>query len=412
LYRTHLISVTGRHIVPAPGRGMSRVAPTPTPAPPRRTARVPSTSTRASARVEAMASSSASARFATVATGIVPPLPDDDADADAELDVAPDDGRWNLAKATLAAFPERYPTLTAARKAVRRGELRVDGVPRKGDYRVAAGAAVSVVARVSSGDALDVRDLPSDLPRLEIAYEDNHMAVIVKPEGMPSVGDGAWNAERALPYYLRETRRVEGALSRPRPVHRLDAATSGLLVCAKTRLAMTSLSVAFARREPKKRYRAVLAGAAGGWESGSEGVADAPLEGKPCVTRWRVDRVAPCSRHGRVTLMDFAPETGRTHQLRRHAAESLRCPIVGDFRYTKKSDDAFGGLDDRDGLFLAAVEISLPPSATPWINRGGEGAFAGEGEGGDDDDDDDGWLRVRIDDPEKFARRLGDVVVA
>ena len=90
-------------------------------------------------------------------------------------------------------------------------------------------------------------------------------AVVVKPEGVNTVGDarGGWTAERMLPYFLAPTIGVEGALVRPRPVHRLDALTSGLLVVAKTRLAATSLSEAFTVERVTKRYRAVLCGCGG-----------------------------------------------------------------------------------------------------------------------------------------------------
>ena len=124
------------------------------------------------------------------------------------------------------------------------------------------GEDIAIVTRISSGKTLDIKDLPPSLPPLIVKHEDAHFAVVVKPEGLNTVGDGAggWTAERMLPYFLRPTAGVEGALVRPRPVHRLDARTGGLLVVAKTRLAMTSLSEAFASRKVSKRYRAVLCG--------------------------------------------------------------------------------------------------------------------------------------------------------
>ena len=122
---------------------------------------------------------------------------------------------------------------------------------------------IAIVTRISSGKTLDIKDLPPSLPPLIVKYEDAHFAVVVKPEGAehgrgtaPAVGPPS----ECLPYFLSPTAGVEGALVRPRPVHRLDARTGGLLVVAKTRLAMTSLSEAFASRKVSKRYRAVLCG--------------------------------------------------------------------------------------------------------------------------------------------------------
>ena len=118
------------------------------------------------------------------------------------------------------------------------------------------------------------------------------------------------------------------------------------------------------------------------------------------------------------------PKTGRTHQLRRHASEALRRPIVGDARYTK--GETKGGLDDSQGLFLWAVELTLPARAMPWREEEGGKDTAGAGAEGDENelvgqretvsaaevgveegDPDERWLRVRIDDPEKFAARMG-----
>ena len=339
----------------------------------------------------------AKASFEVVARGTVPPLRPAEARA-ASPETAADDGfdgpaskrarihdlpGWNLAAVTFEVFPDRFATLPAAKKSVRRGggpslrrdqEGRLQAIARRGHRHRRAGLVWK---------PLDVSDLPEDLPRLEVAHEDAHFAVVVKPEGVNTVGDarGGWTAERMFPYFLAPTIGVEGALVRPRPVHRLDALTSGLLVVAKTRLAATSLSEAFASRRVTKRYRAVLCGMPAepevliddddddendraGAAALKLGVIDAPMEGKQCVSHWRVVRDAPDAsmRHERLTLVDMWPKTGRTHQLRRHAAGALGCPILGDARYNPKHSPE----DDVDGLFLRAVEVTLPPSATPW----------------------------------------------
>jgi hypothetical protein len=144
-------------------------------------------------------------------------------------------------------------------------------------------------------------------------------------------------------------------------------------------------------------------------------VIDTPLSGKPCVTEWRVVRDAPCDRYDNVTLVDMWPKTGRTHQLRRHAAETLRAPILGDARYARR--DGKEAAANEDGLFLWAVELFVPVSAMPWLGpenktprSGSENAVGEKGPRRDvlfyDDDENKRWLRVRVDDPPKFARRL------
>ena len=435
---------------------------------------------------------STSRAFEVVEEGVVPPLPPrhapppatSTATADAPApapDDAPskrarvagpppmdgtDDGRWNLAAVVRASFPDRFPTIASAKKSVRRGEVRVSGEVRRPDYRPAPGEPIAVVQRTAASAKMNLEDLPANLPRLRVAYEDAHAAIVVKPEGIPTVGNAergnGWTAERMLPYFLTPTTGVDGALARPRPAHRLDAATGGLLVVAKTRRALASLCLAFENRLPRKRYRALLCGDAGttagttagtnsgpdsgtdaggvvcGDEASSPGIASTshpgasvitlPLSGQPCETHWRPVAVVPSERYGALTLVDMWPKTGRTHQLRRHASEALRRPIVGDARYTK--GETKGGLDDSQGLFLWAVELTLPARAMPWREEEGGKDAEGAGAGGDENelvgrretvsaaevgveegDPDERWLRVRIEDPEKFAARMGGAIV-
>ena len=352
---------------------------------------------------------------------------------------AGEDGKWNLAEATLAAFPSRFPTLASARKAVRRGEVAVcagDGAPaapRRGDFRPSPGSRLELIQRVRSNKTDVLDPYPADVPKLTVVYEDDHCAVVVKPEHVVTVGAGKkfeWTAERMAPYVTRPCVDTPGALARPQPVHRLDQATGGLLLFAKTRLAAAELGRAFENREPRKRYRAVLGGrldervfqTKGDDDDGTvvsdpqTAVIDTPLSGKPCVTEWCVVRDASCDTHARVTLVDMWPKTGRTHQLRRHAAETLRAPILGDARYAPRGGKEAAAKED--GLFLWAVELRVPVSAMPWLGIEKTRAQGGGGENGggpfrhDFYDDGEGdektrWLRVRVDDPPKFARRLG-----
>ena len=203
-----------------------------------------------------------------------------------------------------------------------------------------------------------------------VAYEDAHCAIVVKPDDVVSVGRGSetsrgWSAESALRAVLRPCEGLPagagGALGKPRPVHRLDEKTGGLLVCAKTRAAMKELSRAFAERRVKKRYRAILRGRL----ETREGVVDQPVGGLEATTEYVV--VDARERDGRaLTLVDFYPKTGRTHQLRRHSKEALGCPILGDARYSFAGEDG----SHPDGLFLWATGVIIPADAMPW--RGSE----------------------------------------
>lgn len=186
----------------------------------------------------------------------------------------------------------------------------------------------------------------------EIVYEDEWLLVVNKPAGMLSVpGKEALNSV----YQFLHERYPEA--TGPMLVHRLDMATSGLLLAAKDKDTHQVLQALFSGRQIKKRYTAILSGTV----SSDEGVISLPLcpnlhdrprqivsfeHGKPAITRYKV-----LERKNGKTLIAFYPLTGRTHQLRVHAAhqQGLSCPIVGDELYGKRADR----------LYLHAAELSF-----------------------------------------------------
>lgn len=172
-----------------------------------------------------------------------------------------------------------------------------------------------------------------------------------------------------LPFSLRPTS-AAGALLIPAAVHRLDAPVGGLVACAKTRSAARRLQALFSERRVRKSYVAVLAGT----PPCESGVVRSPLEGKECVTFYRLLASQPSAQFGSLSTVELRPHTGRTHQLRRHCAEVLRCPIVGDTTY--------GGERVRasQALYLWAARLELGVA-----REDGEGGDGGEGgvEGGD-----------------------------
>lgn len=176
---------------------------------------------------------------------------------------------------------------------------------------------------------------------LEIVYEDDWLLVINKPAGMLSV-PGKGNVDSV---YLRIKSMYPEAAG-PLIVHRLDMATSGLLLIAKTKEIHQNLQAQFRSRTIKKRYIALLDGEL----PAEKGIIDLPLRpdpldrprqvvdvasGKPAVTHYQVLKHA--ARH---TLVAFSPLSGRTHQLRVHAAhpQGLNCPIAGDELYGRKAE--------------------------------------------------------------------------
>ncbi len=249
-----------------------------------------------------------------------------------------------LATKGLAAFPTR----ASARKAAKRGELAVDGEISEPSRWVPAG---SVIAWLEP-EAHRIPVLPIAVP---VVYEDACMAVVHKPSGLATSGALPRTLERTLPHNLSPSS-LPDALRRPRPVHRLDAPTAGLVVVAKTRTAHAALGHAFQRREVHKRYRAVLVGRLEG-----EGRVELPVEGRAAESDYRAIGHGRSLRSGWITRVDLWPRTGRTHQLRRHMAH-LGVPILGDGAY-----GIDGWILKGKGVFLFALELRLahPTSGAP-----------------------------------------------
>ena len=185
---------------------------------------------------------------------------------------------------------------------------------------------------------------------LEIVFEDEWLLVVNKPAGMLSVPGKAEDRDSV---YHRLKKKYPEATG-PMIVHRLDMATSGLLLVAKTKEVHQDLQAQFANRSIKKRYVAVLDGIV---LSERKGRIELPLclnpldrprqivnkeYGKEAITEYRIisESGSTFNESRKHTRIIFYPLTGRTHQLRVHAAhpEGLGCPILGDELYGKKAD--------------------------------------------------------------------------
>ena len=211
-------------------------------------------------------------------------------------------------------------------------------------YPACKGKCEPILHHMLQGLRVDENPLLADSHRetkLDILYEDDYLLVINKPEGMLSVpgkGDADSVYQRLSILYPEATG--------PIIVHRLDMATSGLLLAAKTKEAHQNLQAQFKNRTIQKRYIALLEGEV----PQDEGEVRLPLcpvpldrprqivseeFGKPALTHYRV-----LERTSGKTLIAFYPQTGRTHQLRVHAAHplGLHCPILGDELYGRKAE--------------------------------------------------------------------------
>lgn len=194
----------------------------------------------------------------------------------------------------------------------------------------------------------------SELP---IVYEDEHVIVINKPVGVLTHSKGELNDEFTVAEFVRPKTSYKQDSNRPGIIHRLDRATSGIIICAKDDETASMLQRQFTDRTLKKQYVAVLEGV----PKVSEAVVDLPIGRNPnAPSTFRVDvngKSAQTTYHvlkqtDTRALVDLRPKTGRTHQLRVHMAY-LGTPILGDTVYGKKKAD-------RMFLHAASLEVTLP----------------------------------------------------
>lgn len=179
-----------------------------------------------------------------------------------------------------------------------------------------------------------------------IIFEDNDIAVIQKPAGFPTNGNYFKTIENALPHNL-QTSTVIDSLLFPKPVHRLDNPTSGLLLIAKTKNAQTNLYRQFEQQVISKTYEAVVIG-----KTSQSGIIDSQVDHKNAFTSFQTLQIVNSLQNEHLSWVRLFPKTGRTHQLRIHLA-SLKHPIVGDNIHGKPEEKY------KKGLFLCATAIEF-----------------------------------------------------
>ncbi len=211
---------------------------------------------------------------------------------------------------------------------------------------------------------------PSNIDGIEVIYEDDHIGVVNKPGLMSTIGEKRQDLQSCLPFILSPPATKlwcsNDAPPLPRPVHRLDRRTSGLVLVAKTKKARSLLSENFRMREIEKSYAAIVFGKPDTSTLGTRmeelgekdvwNMIDYPIDGKPSVTLWRLIRTVETATHGTLSLLLCKPKTGRYHQIRRHLSYCLGAPIVGDNKYDKGFEIA---KHSRSFMFLCSNGLSF-----------------------------------------------------
>ena len=243
---------------------------------------------------------------------------------------------------------------------LRRGEVRVNGGRIRAEYKLREGDEVRIPpARVSTG-APPPPDRQASQVLEHVLYEDKRLLVINKPAGMAvHGGSGISHGVVELLRHARPDLKDLGL------VHRIDRETSGCLVMAKRRSALRELHARFRDGKVEKNY---LALAVGDWQYGEQ-LIDAPLlvtnrkggerhvivsrKGKEAQTRVSLSRT-----YGVYSLLQCAPVTGRTHQIRVHLQHAGH-PIAGDERYGEEADNKLARRLGLKRLFLHAQSIAF-----------------------------------------------------
>ncbi len=236
-----------------------------------------------------------------------------------------------------------FPTLTtrnSVKKAIKKGCLLLNhNKAGSGDW-IIAGQTICY-----NEEILPIKKI---FPlKLEVIFEDKDLALINKPAGYPVSGNRYKTIVNALPANLK-TSSLADALPTPHSVHRLDEATSGLLLIAKTHTALHNLSSQFENKEIKKQYQTIVIG-----DPGEKGCVNKKIDEKEAITNYLKIATIASKRFGCLSWLHIFPESGRKHQIRKHLT-AIGHPILGDTLYSPK-ELIFKG----KGLFLCAVSISF-----------------------------------------------------
>lgn len=235
------------------------------------------------------------------------------------------------------------------KKLIEAGMVKVDG-----SVQVSPKFDVTDAMVVTTNEPKQADHTAESLP---VLYEDENVIVIDKPLGILTHSKGALNDEFTVAEFVRARTTYKQESNRPGIIHRLDRATSGVILCVKNDSTASLIAKQFSNRTVKKRYVAVTSGV----PRQEQAVLDLPIARNPSApSTFRVDVkgkhaetymevVEHSERHALISLV---PKTGRTHQLRVHLAY-INTPIVGDIVYGKEPAD-------RMYLHAHTLEVTLP----------------------------------------------------
>ncbi|WP_417785335.1 RluA family pseudouridine synthase [Tenacibaculum sp.] len=231
-------------------------------------------------------------------------------------------------------------TKSSLKKAIKKGLVKVNG------------KTATTALHINEGDTIELFQLEEKAQKkhfnftLEVLFEDDYLAIVYKPAGILVSGNSFATIDNALMQNLQKS--TSPNTTRPRPVHRLDYPTSGLLLIGKTTESIIVLNQLFEKKEIQKTYHAICIG-----KMERNGEINFPIDDKKASTSFEVIQSIESPRFAFLNLVKLHPKTGRKHQLRKHLF-SIGNPILGDKEYFLENKVLKG-----KGLFLHASTLTF-----------------------------------------------------
>jgi RluA family pseudouridine synthase len=243
----------------------------------------------------------------------------------------------------------QYPSNKSVKKGIKKGSIQLNNEIVEGGRFL------------NLNDNIQLIELEENPPKpfpleIEILFEDEDLAIVNKPSGLVTSGNLYRTLENVIQNQIMPSN-LKGGLKWPKPCHRLDSATSGMVIISKSIAAHIKLGEMLRDKHISKTYRAIVVG-----EFPEETkIIDSLISGKKSITKINKLSSSLSLRNEKLSLLELQPITGRTHQLRIHLSE-LGHPIVGDMEYGEE-----GKTLEHKGLFLAAVQLTFkhPISKSP-----------------------------------------------
>lgn len=232
------------------------------------------------------------------------------------------------------------PTKSGIKKAIKKGLIFIDNNLATTSKYISGGEKIELFESEKSST---FERLKLDL---EVLFEDDYLAIIHKPAGILVSGNKFITIANGLTQNLKKSNQFDAV--KPKPVHRLDYPTSGLLLVGKTSASIQYLNKLFENKKIQKTYFAVTIA-----KMKSKGSISSSIDNKESLTDYEVLESVKSDRFEFLNLVKLSPKTGRKHQLRIHLL-SIGNPILGDKQYFLENKILKG-----KGLYLHAASLDF-----------------------------------------------------